>query len=1176
VNKRALMLTVAALALMGTPAYAATVTGCDSTSTTDYTDITTKVTVPLCTSLANKGAPGDILIDTTGSVVVSGPTGNNALVPAITVDSSNIVSNKGTIDFEGVSSAIGVQLDSGNAAGAISGGFQNYGTIDMSGSGTSKVGILITTPTTTTSTTFTGVPLPDASDPVTTPTAIYLRSGSILEMTGDGSTGIEVSTGTSVAGDVLVDGNITISPTTANETTATVSSFGVNMLGTLNGNFTVQDSGVIDVVGPSSTGVDFTGALNGTFSNFGTIQAVGTNSPSATSTTTNATASSAVVFANNVTGGIFNAGPDVHGDTVVTATILTQGTSPALLIESSGTAPVTIGTVTNTTDVENGVDTGYSILNRGAITASSPNVNGSATGIELTGSAPADSVTLTGGIFNSGTITASGTTNESSNSVITGVMIDNNASVPNLVVSTESASGSISASASGTGPATVTAIEINTDGSLTSINNQGTISAQVATSDTTNSTLTSIAIEDFSGTLTSITNSGEIAATGTTLDDGLQVVRAADLSHSTQDITFKNTGTVVGEILFGSGADTLTVEGPSQTTPASVTGDINFGGTATAGGGGPADDSLTIGFGTVTGAIQENGGGVVDVDVMDGGTLTLTNSGVCLNLTTPNSCKQNGISAGMQAGTMTIASGGNLGISLAQPFNKEQSLTSYVGPLITTTGEATLGTAANMKISFGSFVSSTAQQPAEFVLIQSPTGMMNIMDPSNIASDITSTIPFLFTGDVCFYNNTTPTPANPADCAAANPVAPADSELDLLLAPKSAATIGLTGYAAKMFTYANAALANDPTLGAAVVEAGVGLTGSNVAKQGQVLYQQIYSGFAPDVTGAERAEAISLTDQSSGPVGARQRALRMYAGQGGEATLWGQEFTERSSVGNQVAAAGYNDSGFGFVLGMDAGDPANGRYGGAFTFFSGDTSEKAPRDTKTTSEWYMLTGYTDWRGKGFFFDSQITAGYGSIDGRRYLNIDEPGGTTFTRTANGERAAALLSGGATAGVAMTTGGTVIMPQISFDGLTLREEGYTESNDGETSSVSADGFDLHVHQDYASSLRGFAGADIRQDINLGDFFLQPEARIGYRYDFLDGAEKLRAEFVSVPNSTFTLTGPDPARGNAVLGASLATTTGAWSIGLNYDYLRGVGSPDAKDSVSQTGTLTLVGRI
>ena len=74
----------------------------------------------------------------------------------------------------------------------------------------------------------------------------------------------------------------------------------------------------------------------------------------------------------------------------------------------------------------------------------------------------------------------------------------------------------------------------------------------------------------------------------------------------------------------------------------------------------------------------------------------------------------------------------------------------------------------------------------------------------------------------------------------------------------------------------------------------------------------------------------------------------------------------------------YKDHGWGFVMGMDAGSPRDGWYGGALTFYSGDVSETSPRSSIVHEEWYMLTGYTDWRGKHVFFDSKLDLGYGSL------------------------------------------------------------------------------------------------------------------------------------------------------------------------------------------------------
>ena len=136
--------------------------------------------------------------------------------------------------------------------------------------------------------------------------------------------------------------------------------------------------------------------------------------------------------------------------------------------------------------------------------------------------------------------------------------------------------------------------------------------------------------------------------------------------------------------------------------------------------------------------------------------------------------------------------------------------------------------------------------------------------------------------------------------------------------------------------------------------------------------------------------------------------------------------------------------------------------------------------------------------------------------------------------------------------------------------MREEGYTETGGGP-------GFDLQVDPVFMSSARAAAGLNARQDINFGDFFMQPELRVGYRYDFLADKINITAQFPSLTGTTgpgtgaFTVTGFPPTRGNALAGASLAVTTGAWSIGLNYDMLSG-----SNGSMTQVGTMSLIGRI
>ena len=104
------------------------------------------------------------------------------------------------------------------------------------------------------------------------------------------------------------------------------------------------------------------------------------------------------------------------------------------------------------------------------------------------------------------------------------------------------------------------------------------------------------------------------------------------------------------------------------------------------------------------------------------------------------------------------------------------------------------------------------------------------------------------------------------------------------------------------------------------------------------------------------------------------------------------------------------------------------------------------------------------------------------------------------------------------------------------------------------------------------RMFAGVDTRDDINLGDFLLQPEARAGYRYDFANGQESVTANFIDVtPTDQFKISGPKPSAGNALAGLGVSLATGAWSVGLSVDYLYA-----NSGNTSEEGTVSLIGRI
>ena len=362
--------------------------------------------------------------------------------------------------------------------------------------------------------------------------------------------------------------------------------------------------------------------------------------------------------------------------------------------------------------------------------------------------------------------------------------------------------------------------------------------------------------------------------------------------------------------------------------------------------------------------------GTLDVNIAQTGTLTVQNVGS--TLTTRNFTVAGGTPSSAGTVNITVSEGarldrGDFGATHAVTFNR----------------------GANLGVQYGSFIPTGGT----FTLISAPTGQLNIAaaDIGRYSAQIGSntTLPFLF---------------NSATIQRVNNVGGQDI-LQLSVAAKTQAQLGLTGYAAKMFPLAQAAIAGDDALGSALI--------AGINSQAQA--QAAYDAFAPDVSGGARAVAISLTDQATGVVAARQRQLRLFAKSPGELTLWGNEFGEYiSTKGGTVTSAlnpgavnGFKDHGFGFSLGLDGGAPDTGWYGAAFTFYTGDIAEGGDRLSKTSTLWYMLTGYTDWRGRGLFVDSQITVGYGNFKGKRFPQSDpshprpQPG--TFAREADSKRA-----------------------------------------------------------------------------------------------------------------------------------------------------------------------------
>jgi hypothetical protein len=1202
--KHRLLLSAAAAALLALPlATRADVTVSSSSSTA----LDTKTS-------------GNITIDTNGSISVN----NGGAI--LTLDSNNSITNNGTLSQGNSNNALGIQIDtSGGNILAAGSGLLSTNTIALGGDGGSnRVGVLVTggnhyygniVVNAVTAASVSGV---GASINVQGDSSSAFRQTAGTSITGDVVFGGSITTvpnskstlgsGTMFSFVAPVYGNV------AWDSSVAASNIGGSAVGiTIFGGIHACSADTTAAAAGFTCSTAPTSGL-GILANAGKIVTVGQAFIDPTSKNPVLEGGSVLVVGSSIDGGIYNAGPYTGNTGIATAAFSGNGANGSAVIYIDPAAanvgiPINIGPVPSVLDA---VDPGYSLINRGTIVATPAVEQVSSAAMFIQGSAPLIYTCLgngdfstcgsdgKGGLLDTGTIQAASTTNATGlvtqNITATALAIGPYANIPRIDVKAEATAaggttpGVINAAVSGTSGGISTAVTIG-PGAVVPLINVGQ-NAQILASVSTSTlnptaeagtsaspfTMVATAISDGSSSLKTINNAGKIAAAVTTVTPAVGTVvttsvRAIDLTSSTANgITINNSGQLLGDISYGSGGNNYTlnvgnISGAANTATNVANSPNNYAVVAykidsQAAGVSPTTEVNIIDFGAGNGHVLDVGAfgyvnsiiksnpGALAVKVENNGTLFIANTTTSLN-----------------ASTFDVT-GGTLGLTISQNTNATT-------PVIRAGTEATITANSTVAMQFGSFVSSgttlatvTSPTTQNIVLITAP--VINI-DANTLAQNnaiLSQNLPFLF---------------QPSATPLAIGSAAGNQTLVLSLTPRvpgpggstnATAGLGLSGDALAQFPFVASALATDPSLGSAIATSltvyntpGVSSSGINVGASQQKA-QQAFTQFGPDTSGGARQVAVLITDQASGPVAARQRLLRSYGKVAGDLTLWGTEFVGNINNKGRVDADGtltnYKDHGFGFSLGLDSGSPRGGWYGGAFTFYSGDVIQTLPRDSKTHTQWYMLTGYTDWQGGHLFIDTQLSAAYGSLNGTRDLFVGSQ-----AREARGKRSALVGAIGGNIGANFHSGALQISPHFSLDGMAMREEGYSESGGG-------NGFDLQLAPYYANSLRAAFGSDFRLNMTLWGFNFAPEARFGYRYDLAASAVKLKGAFlgtggINTAGNSMTFVGPDPDTGNLIGGIGLNAGTDTWHLGVNYDYLRG-----NNGSVSQVGTITLLGRI
>ena len=593
--------------------------------------ITSGLNTPVATATANNNTPGNITINLGAGVTT------NAAGAAVTLNSNNTIDSQGSItnNFAG-GGAIAVHV-----VGGFTGSLVNEGAtttlITASGGGAGNIGVLLDG-----ASAFTG----------------DITLGFSSNLFADGANAIGVAIKAPLTGNLVAGSLMTITG---------VGSTGVLVLAPISGSLSTTYG--VSAAGTTTFTVDKVDPLSG----------------------------SAVAVAADVAGGILNAGPTVTGDTTFSSSLANVSTAPTLAIQPSiagaSATNITIGILTDT------VNPNLSFINRGGIRATDndPGISTIGVGIGELGPA-AHTVTLTGGILNAGSILAQAETDNNfatsasaASADATGLLIGNGASINAGGGSPEALrdDGSITATVTGSKPANATAVLILPGGSLPSFTNPGAVSGIASTTDLTIASLNAYGVRDLSGTLTTLNNSGRLATQVTTLNNNAQQAIAADLSHGSANESFTNSGTVIGDIVFGS-------------APMS---------------GGVAGNQLIIhgANATVQGAVSAAGAGTIDVHLGDddtGGAFRTSQARIT---------------------TLTVGSGGTVEMALNQ--------NSAAAAIISATGPVSFRTGSKVSLTPTTFLPDSGT----YTLIHSGGGLSFADFTAAVAAQ---PIPFIFNGAI--------------------------------------------------------------------------------------------------------------------------------------------------------------------------------------------------------------------------------------------------------------------------------------------------------------------------------------------------------------------------------------------------------------------------------------------
>jgi len=912
---------------------------------------------------AADGTASDVTIASGASVTLE------TAGPAVTLNSDNDLINNGSITISDVDGATGVSLE-----GGADRNFTHTGTITLNetfeqadtdddifadtpfASGTGRTGILISGAS------------PFQGNVTVSDTATIL-------VEGNESYGIDLSNtplGAGLDGDLSMGGRLNI---------VGDNSSGVRIGSAITGN--VTSNGLVEIQGVNSGAFDIGADIGGGFTHTGRTSNNAFRFPTRATFNPDAIAdrsdlgaedlgqaASAITVNANIARGInltqrTSTTQDADGNDVTTvvslSTITHSSSTPAILIDGEGT-PIMIGTVSAITDpAAEGFDADelFAFINLGTLTSAGLYDDFDATALSIS------DATLEGGIRNTGTMqvdTFVGAVERPIAGVDLGtgtarvIVLGDNAIAERL-----NNSGFIIARASeavdeiyfdednipAPRPVIATAIDISATAQMSSLENEGTITAVLIGR---NGTAT--VVRDASGTLSDIVNRGNIVALASNSDsENVQetdfTLVAFDLSNNTSGVSFlQETRTdddpdddstptapiLIGDVRLGSGDDSFT------STAGSISGDIDFG---------SGDDVLLLTDSTYSGAITNQGG--LDIQVVNSSLTVTSESPVDI---TSASFDENSSFAPLIDGATGQAA--TLRASGAISFANGAQITPVLRNLIN--AEVLGGTAPAFAIASASNLT---------------VGDLNILNSQDDGS-------FLFETGYAVNNN----------------------DLVITVDLREASALGLDrsqiGINQTAFGATLQALQNNSALGNEVANLGT-------ASEFYAAYNQLL----PEFAAAARQFVLANTDGATGAVANHLDAARRSQDKPGGA--WIQEFAYFADRDLAGLSEQYRGEGFGFTGGLDTELGPFHAVGVNFGFASTEVEDVVGVDEPLDVTTLIAGLYAGYARGALGIDAYVGGGFNQFEQNRRVRVGDFSGQS-SGDWNGTHIAASLRAG----------------------------------------------------------------------------------------------------------------------------------------------------------------------